>query len=323
MFQTKKTRKTMKKTIWSLAALMLMAAPMMTSCSNDLDEVAPVEEAKGNVVTLTIALPEDEPTTRVAVNNSLKITGWENGDVVTLYKYNLVPGRHEEEYTFQVSEGVVFTYSNTIGEFSGTLPTGKTIDDYNLAIFGGTAENYDDHGGTTGIKINPTTWCSTELKNVVMMSAIKDNEGKFTMQVINNVMKIENQSGEDVTVAWYGYDWGPEINHFIEPASMLFLNYDGTIYWGGLRWNYRDLGWANSPQFTLQNEAVNYVNFPLIDGYENNDKIGLYKSDETAVVTMKGISGRVNGFGWTGSEWAVISFRGKLLNAGTYNGTAL
>lgn len=303
---------------------MLMAAPMMTSCSNDLDEVAPVEEAKGNVVTLTIALPEDEPTTRVAVDGStFKITGWENDDVVTLYKYELVPGDREEK--LEVSEGVVFTYSNTIGEFSGTLPTGETIDDYNLAIFGGTAENYDDHSGTTGIKIIPTTWCSTELKNVVMMGAIKDNEGKFTMQVINNVMKIENQSGEDVTVAWYGYDWGPENNYFFELASMLFREYDGTIYWGGLRWLWRQLGWANSPKFTLQNEAVNYVNFPLIMGYEDNDKIGLYKSDETAVVTMKGISGRVNYYGWLGPGLGngVISFRGKLLNAGTYNGTAL
>ena len=54
----------MRKTFWSLAALMLMAAPVMTSCSKDLDE----EQTKGNIVTLTIAPPANEAETRATVD---------------------------------------------------------------------------------------------------------------------------------------------------------------------------------------------------------------------------------------------------------------
>ena len=303
MFQTKKTRKTMKKTIWSLAALMLMAAPVMTSCSNDLDEVAPIEEAKGNVVTLTIALPEYESETRVAVNSSLKITGWENGDEVTLYK--ATPGESggpDDDVPASISgDGVVFTYSNTIGEFSGTLPDDKTLDDYNLAVFGGTAVNFADeenYGMQGGINIMPIKWSSTELKEVIMMGSLKDSEGKFTMQVINNVMKIENQSGADVTVAWYGHDYYPEKNRYFELASQVRTTWQDPLVWRGASVNNQGHTAASTvPTFTLENGVVTYVNFPMVySDYDGDDKIGLYKTDgtatqdATAVVTMKAVS---------------------------------
>lgn len=316
----------MKKTILSLAALMLMAAPVMTSCSNDLDEVAPAEETKGNVVTLTIALPDDEPATRVAVDGStLKITGWENGDVVTLYKAN--PGQmsdYDREIWEDVpasldGEGVVFTYSSTIQEFSGTLPTGKTLADYNLAVYGGTAENMAGDQG--GININPTTWCSTDLKDVVMMGAIKDSEGNFTMKVINNVMKIDNQSGADVTVAWYGYDYYPEKNLYFKLASQVATTNEKPMVWKGAYINDQDHTDASAvPTFTLVNDAVNYVNFPMVDSWYTFDKIGLYKTDgtattdATAVVTMKLVNNVRSGSN---------VYAGKLIKFNTpYTGTA-
>ena len=136
MFQTKKTRKTMKKTFWSLAALMLMAAPLTTSCSNDLGEVAPVEE-QSNVVTITIAPPVADPETRVVMNaDGLTIASWAVGDVVTLYK--ATAGTPLDQSSINLAKitgtGVAFTCTNaSAGTFSGTLPDGEVIDNYNFS----------------------------------------------------------------------------------------------------------------------------------------------------------------------------------------------
>lgn len=332
----------MKKTIWSLAALMLMAAPMMTSCSNDLDEVAPVEETKSNVVTITIAPPVAEPETRVAMGGTkgLTITGWEEGDEVTLYKATLFEERQYPEKSIPAhftGEGVAFTCTNaSTGQFSGTLPAGESIDDYNLAIFGGTAENYNDGKGGGGINIKPIKWSSNELKDVVMMGAYKD-DASFTMEVINNVLKIENATAEDITVAWYGFDYGTsdyggksQLRYF-ELASQFSNTWQSPWVWKGHRINFQEHKDAtNVPTFILAKNAVNYVNFPMIYGYTgDNDKIGLYKTDgklkqdgtlekeATAVVTMKFTNGRLD------SGFSSTKYRGHLLNAGTYNGTAL
>lgn len=326
----------MKKTIWSLAALMLMAAPMMTSCNNDLDEVAPVEE-QSNVVTITIAPPAAEPETRVAMGgtNGLTITEWEVGDVVTLYKATLYDDDAETPAHF-TGEGVPFTCTNaSTGQFSGTLPADDSIDDYNLAIFGGTAVNDNDRD-YGGINIKPTTWSSKELKDVVMMGAYKDGTS-FTMEVINNVMKVENATAEDITVAWYGFDYGATSGsglsqlRYFELASQFGGNWQSAWVWRGRRINGKDHKDATDvPTFTLAKNAVNYVNFPLINGYTGDkDKIGLYKTDgivnpdktlrqeATAVVTMKSTTGRLD------SGFSSTKYRGHLLNAGTYNGTAL
>lgn len=334
----------MKKTIWSLAALMLMAAPMMTSCSNDLDEVVPIEDTKTNVVTITIAPPAAEPETRVAMggSNGLTITGWEVGDEVTLYKVTLAV-ESTPQNDFQgfpahfTGEGVAFTCTNaSTGQFSGTLPAGESIDDYNLAIFGGTAVNYVDNHREGGIDIKPTTWSSKELKDVVMMGAYKDGTS-FTMEVINNVLKIENATAEDITVAWYGFDYGaPSWNgasqlRYFELASQFSNTWQSPWVWKGHTINFQDHKDATDvPTFTLAKNAVNYVNFPLIDGYNgDSDKIGLYKTDgivkqdgtlekeATAVVTMKYTNGRID----RGNS--SLKYRGHLLKAGTYNGTAL
>lgn len=307
----------MKKTFWSLAALMLMAAPVMTSCNNDLDEVAPVEEVKSNVVTITIAPPA---ATRVAMGpDGLTIAGWENGDVVNLYKATegTPEGPDGPGSPAKITgTGVAFTCINaSTGTFSATLPDSENIDDYNLAIFGGTAEYIGGwDSGIIKIKPTTTTWSSTDLKDVVMMGAVKEG-ATFTMKVINNVMKIENQSGADVTVAWYGWDNYKETNHYFELACVLGPTDSETWRWYGDRINVfvgEIPTWADVPHFTLVDNAVNYVNFPMINGYANKDKIGLYMSDGTAVVEMKGISGRVS------NDWQPV-YCGHLLNAGTYN----
>lgn len=202
----------MRKIFWSLAALTLLAAPMITSCGKDLDQ----EQTKDNIVTLTIAPPVNEAGTRVAVDNStLKITGWELNDEVILYNAYISPGDEMEDPGKQSSisdAGVTFKCTNaTNGTFSGTLPEGKTLVDYSLALFGATATTKDYQ-----IHLIPTTKCSSALKDVVMMAALKSGDS-YTMQVVNSVMKLDNISGSAMDVSWCGYTASGSGYYFFTP----------------------------------------------------------------------------------------------------------
>lgn len=305
MFQTKK-EKTMKKTFWSLAALMLMAAPMMTSCSND--EVAPVEEVKSNVVTITIAPPA--PKTRVAMDaDGLTIAGWEVGDEVTLYKMAYTGGGAEGTPASTLTgAGVTFTCKDAVsGTFSGDLGE-NNIDDYTLAVYGATAK-LEDINGSNYVVLLPNTMCAEELKDVVIMAAMKDNDGKYAMEVVNNVMKIKNGSAADVEVAWSQEQKYYEGNiHFFTPLSGWI--FDDVAYdwiWTGAKVypttlsNYT--GWENAEKFTLKAGVDSYVNMGLCGN--TYEKWGLAKEDGTEILPKKQMTSRANGV------------KGKLYNAGT------
>lgn len=285
MFQTKKTSKKMKKTIWSLAALMLMAAPMMTSCSNDLDEVAPVEE-QSNVVTITIAPPAAEPETRVAMTGNV-VTGWELNDEVTLYKVTEYEDDHRKYYEI-TGTGVTFKCIDAAaGTFSGDLG-GNDIDDYTFAVYGG--ENvlqigdYPEMDGE--LAIVPKTMYSENLKDVVMMAAYKSGSS-YTMQVVNSVMQVTN-SGEEAEVAWSVTDYSPtdaDSNpEFITPL----INLNSYGYGGITKKSYKFpsvyKGWTNAKHITLKN-GVTYVNMGMCG--HANEYWGLAKQDGTQVVARK------------------------------------
>lgn len=89
------------------------------------------------------------------------------------------------------------------------------------------------------------------------------------------------------------------------------------LVWRGLIVNYQGHTDATTsvPTFTLVNGVVTYVNFPMVDAYYENDKIGLYKTDGTAVVTMKAVSSVISdGFD---------AYAGKLIRFGVlYDGVA-
>lgn len=191
----------MKKTILSLAALMIaMTATVMTSCSNEaLDEVAPVEEEKSNVVTITIAPPVAEPETRVTIDEStddskpksFKISGWEEGDVVKVYEVNGT----------QVSDGVVFTCANSAsGTFTGTLPEGKTLNDYHVAVYG-----HDIQASLLSFPGFSDNMVSSNLKDVIFMAG-EISGGRCTMKICNNIIKVNNKTGTSFEVAWYYND---------------------------------------------------------------------------------------------------------------------
>lgn len=218
MFQTKKKKKTMKKTIWSLAALMLMAAPVMTSCSNDLDEVAPAEEVKENVVTLTIKMPE-QAETRVGIDGTLKLTGWEQGDIVKVYDVKYFDA-------LNISDPIPFECTDPeSGTFSGTLPDGKSLSDYNFAVYGPDLVNCQGFAGFLTKKV------SSNLADVTCLSG-EISSGSCSMAICNNVLKVTNE-GPAVDVAWkYDVDTRPlfyslycvfdDVNHFARLFSCSY-----------------------------------------------------------------------------------------------------
>lgn len=298
----------MKKTIWSLAALMFMTAPMMTSCSNDLDEVQ-TEQAKGNIVTLTIAPPVNVAETRVTVDGStFNITGWELDDEVNLYIITTTVRTNQVGFK---SEGVVTfkCIDATRGTFIGTLPEGKTLEDYNFAVFGATAKKYD----TTNLSLVQKTMCSTELKDVVMMAAWKSDAGTYNMEVVNNVMKVKNNTGSAMEVAWYGISYGGGDPYFFTPCVLCSFEYDRRTEeisktWGGLTISHRvkpeGNEWDKASHFTLQSGMDSYINMGIMG--HSGDQWSIAKEDGTIVVAMKGVGTR-------GRK------RGKLYNAGSIN----
>ena len=273
----------MRKIFWSLAALMLMAAPVMTSCSKDLDE----EQTKGNIVTLTIAPPTNKAETRATVDGStLKITGWEVNDEVILYSASI------SYYSSISGDGVTFKCINAAnGTFSGTLPEGKTLADYNLAVFGATATNKDNQ-----IHLIPTTKCSSALKDVVMMAAKKSGDS-YSMQVINCVMKLNNNTGSAMEVSWCGYTGAGSGYYFFTPQIRIE---DGN--WYGV--DVYNGGWDNS-HFTLPS-GVCFINMGL-QGHPE-DRWGIAKESGMTTSDGKKVGDRSYG-----------GAIGKILNGGTIN----
>ena len=184
----------MKKTIWSLAALMLMAASVMTSCSNDLDEAAPVEEVKENVVTLTIKMPV-QTETRVGIDDgTLKLTGWEQNDVVKVYHFDY-------DSDPKLTGGIPFKCIDPeSGTFSGTLPDDKTLENYNFAVYG---RDVEFNAETDYVSFSAGD-VHANLKDCICLGGPIEG-GNCTMSIYNNVIKVTN-NGSPVTGAWY--DWG-------------------------------------------------------------------------------------------------------------------
>ncbi len=165
----------------SLAALMItLSATVLTSCNpkNEPENVVtPGEitpEPGTHVETLTIAFPEQ---TRVAIDGSYNLTGWELGDKVTL-----VRTYYEEDwggdaggevfYTFNVEDTYTFTCTNAAnGTFTGTMRDPWSVEDCQLAFYN--AENFTTNGRDE-FYFSPKTRASQNMKDVVMLVAKND-----------------------------------------------------------------------------------------------------------------------------------------------------
>lgn len=277
----------MKKTFWRLAALMFMAAPIMTSCNKDVTKET-LPEAQSNIVTITIAPPAAEFGTRVALGGEkgLTITGWELDDEVMLYKTS---GNTNESWEIE-GTGVSFKCIDAAtGTFSAELEAGDKLDNYNLATCGATVVRDEEFGSFCFI---PKTKCSQNLKDVIVMASWKAGN-TYTMKVINNVLKIKNNESADVDVAWSADDNSGEPEAFIPMAR-----WDVSVpAWKGtelscLLGDYK--GW-NASHFTLKAGVVSYVNMGLCNN--SDEKWGLAKEDGTEFLSRKAVGDKVGKMG--------------------------
>lgn len=254
----------MKKTVLSLAALMFIAAPVMTSCSNDL-----AEEVSNNVMTITIAPPEPESGTRVATEdniNSIKITGWEENDIVTLYKIKNI-GFNEEGID---GIGKEFKCTDaTNGTFTCTDWGTDNINDYNLAVFGATADVMELPNSSI-IVLKPKYRISTQLKDVIMLVAKRQNNS-YKMMFANNIVKIQGFNQESVPVAWYGKVGTLDYGLFIPTVQIDIENIsDDRLATGVLLENLQDDSYTfDDVKLTLNSSSeVYYLNMCLPGGDE-------------------------------------------------------
>lgn len=266
----------MKKIFCRLAALMLIAALVMTSCNSVLDEVAPEEETLENVVTLTIKMPE-QAETRVGVDGTtLKLTGWEENDIVKVYKV-----KASGNPNLDVPEGIPFTCTDpSNGIFTSTsLPEGKTLNDYNVAVYGHDIEGTGcDYAGFLSNQV------STTLKDGLFLAG-PISDGCCTMTIQNNVIKVNNQ-GSSVTGAWKRSE---SATNYVFTYCLL----DGNNNFQPAK-NYSN---EVSSTFTYANpitipSGISYIFIPFWQG-----TLGLFTEDNRPIIPVKDFGTEGSGVG--------------------------
>lgn len=279
----------MKKIFYKLAAMGFMAALVMTSCSKNLgaDDSAVVQS---NIVTITIAPPAQDDETRVALNDEFKITGWELNDEVYLYKVDF-PEETGEAYK-GISKPVSFKCVNASeGKFSGDIGS-TSIGDYNFAVFGASASiSSTAYMGDPALLLTPKTRSSANLKDVVMMAALKSGSS-YTMRVVNSVLKVTNNKNQDYSVAWNGKTHLGASVGFFDPFVILYYDSDEPVYgsfWTGIM--LKDIpasqkgDWSKVSHYTLVKNSVTYVNMCLAG--HSYEQYGLAESNGNFVAPLK------------------------------------
>ena len=260
----------MKKIFLSLAALvMTMSAPMMTSCSSeDLEEVAPevvTPETGTHEETLTIAFPE-QAETRVGVGNDNKLTGWEEGDEVTLVQTGYEKPEEWDEYSFSLKGTYTFSCTDAAkGTFRGTLPNDVSVKDCQLAFYNATDFAADDV--YDWLCFSPKNRASQDMKDVVMLVAKNDGEGHFTMQIFGSILAVTNENNIDITASVKYQLTNDDMSHYAYYYDCAANAFQPDGYFGFMT-NYAS---SKKHTFTLGKNALTYVYLPvfnIVDGYE-------------------------------------------------------
>lgn len=189
----------MKKTIIISAILTVLAAVSILSACTKTNDMPSDKE-----VTVTILPPDNGTATRVETidgRSGISIAGWKTGDQVNLYR----------QEGSELSDAAVFTCTDAAnGTFSGTLPRSvQSVDELNLAATGLVTMESGQ------LFLWPLKKASEDISDVILMSAFKNEDGTFTMNVMGNILKIINNRREDICGAlklWNGYDYNLWVN---------------------------------------------------------------------------------------------------------------
>ena len=270
---------------------MMMTAPVMTSCSSDLEEVAPevvTPETGTHEETLTIAFPE-QADTRVGVGNDNKLTGWEEGDEVTLVQTGYEKPEEWDEYSFSLKGTYTFSCTDAAkGTFRGTLPNDVSVKDCQLAFYNATDFAADDV--YDWLCFSPKSRASQDMKDVVMLVAKNDGEGHFTMQIFGSILAVTNENNIDITASVKYQLTNDDMSRFAyyyDCAANAYIQPDGYF---GFMTNYAS---SKKHTFTLGKNALTYVYLPVfnIEGSYENFAVGVSAEgdaeDECSLVPFK------------------------------------
>lgn len=256
----------MKKYLMSLAALMItLSATVLTSCNpkNEPENVVtPGEitpEPGTHVETLTIAFPE-QTQTRVAIDGSYNLTGWELGDEVTLVRtsfevtYSEFGAEGPVEYIFNVERIYTFSCTNAAnGTFTGTIDDGWSVNDCQLAFYN--AKDFTTNGRSE-FYFSPKSRASQNMKDVVMLVAKNDGEGNFEMEIFGSILQVTNNTGADITAS-VKYSWAGYGRYY--DCSQIDCYDSGFDVFG------TNIGANLNHQITLSKDAPTYVYIPVLN----------------------------------------------------------
>lgn len=257
---------TMKKNWKKIAALlMLVAALFLTSCEK--------EEKGGSasgLATITIA-PPAVADTKVATSDGstkLSITGWELGDKVTMVKI-------VDASTIKTSE---FTCTDAAaGTFKGSLPAGvAAVTEFSIAVYNGT--DFEVTGGE--VFYRATKRISTDVTDVIVMLALKDGSGNYSMQVVNNILKLTNYTGAAITAAVKGN----QSAMYVYTVTAFSCNQTNKYSPGK-----SNAGSFADAKFEIP-VGISYVSLPSSEGDFSSHKFGLCNSSDNATSSQSSIA---------------------------------
>ncbi len=282
---------------------MMMTAPVMTSCSSDLEEVAPevvTPETGTHVETLTITFPV-QAETRVGVDDNNKLTGWDEGDEVTLVQTGYEKPEEWDQYSFILKGTYTFSCTDAAkGTFRGTLPNDVSVKDCQLAFY-----NATDFAAAQSYKrlcFSPKNRASQDMKDVVMLVAKNDGEGHFTMQIFGSILAVTNENNYNITASVKYQLTNDDMSRFAyyyDCAANAYIQPDGYF---GFMTNYAS---SKKHTFTLGKNALTYVYRPVfnIEGSYENFAVGVSAEgdaeDECSLVPFKANPGNAKLFKMT------------------------
>ncbi len=229
---------------------------------------------KENVVTLTVQMPE-EAQSRVSVidDGTINLIDWELGDTVKVYNVQ----RNSKYNEIEVTGGHVFRCTDLATyTFTGILPEGKTLQDYNVAVYGHDIEPvYNDMN--VGFYDNKV---STNLKDVIFLAG-EITADSCILDIRNNVVKVTNDN-EPIEVAWA---WKTVDVDFVK----LFCQLDDKYHFApAADFDGYDIGFSDA-KFTIPT-GVSYVLLPPTIPFN----LGLFDSDSNPFLPAKDFSAMEN-----------------------------
>lgn len=268
----------MKRKLLQLAAAFLLTATLILSCSKGESELCPPDRS----ASAQIAPPEPDGTKVTTEDGTrLTITGWAAGDKVTLVKVVGTSDVITSEFT---------CVDAAAGLFSGPLPDGvASVSEFSIAVHNG--GNFKNQGGE--LLFSTKYRISEKVEDMIVMYAIKDGSGKYTMKIANNILKITNNSGAPVTSALKA-----SIGAMCVYIVPMFSADESNIYSSG----GGNVGSFANASFVIPT-GVSYVCLPSSEGSYKGHKFGLCKSSDSlsgaSVASLRSIPTRGNIFNLT------------------------